>query len=140
MCIKNDLQKKKYNILCERKNNLKYLKVTKKSSLNFFYIKIFFFFLQNVINIFFILYYDYWDLITKIWPGSLKLNTSFVSNSWQLASSTFYLNLLSFCKIISCFTSRNLPAIPPPRYSKVPPASAESAIFAELPVNIYIQK
>ena len=136
MCIKNDLQKKKYNILCERKNNLKYLKVTKKSSLIFFYIEILIFLLQNAINTFYRLYYDYWDLITKIWPGSLRWNNSFVSNSWQL--DNFYFNLISFCKIISCFTSRNLPVIPPPRYSKEPPASAESAIFAELPVKIYI--
>ena len=38
------------------------------------------FILQNAINIFYNLYYDYWDLITKFWPNSAKLNTPFISN------------------------------------------------------------
>ena len=32
---------------------------------------------DNAINIFYNFYYDYWDLITKLWPGSTKWNTPF---------------------------------------------------------------
>ena len=42
--------------------------------------RIFCFLLQNAINSYFNLYYDYWDLITKIWPGSTKWNPPFRMN------------------------------------------------------------
>ena len=44
----------------------------------FFLQRIFFFLLQNTINTFYNLFYDYWDLITKFWPGSRKWNTPFL--------------------------------------------------------------
>ena len=34
-------------------------------------------FLQNAINTFYNLYYHFWDLITKFWPGSTNWNTPF---------------------------------------------------------------
>ena len=43
----------------------------------FFHTEIFIFLLQNAINMFYNLYYEYWDLITKFWPGSTKWNTPF---------------------------------------------------------------
>ena len=33
--------------------------------------------MQNAINTFHNVYYDYWDLITKFWTGSTKWNASF---------------------------------------------------------------
>ena len=41
------------------------------------YIEIWIFILQNAINTFNNLYYDYWELITKFCPGSTKWNTPF---------------------------------------------------------------
>ena len=46
----------------------------------FFFQRIFCFLLQNAINSYYNLYYDYWDLITKIWHGSTKWNPPFRMN------------------------------------------------------------
>ena len=47
--------------------------------LRFFYIEILISLLQNAINTFYNLYYDYWewDLFTNFWPGFKKCNTTF---------------------------------------------------------------
>ena len=70
MCIKNDLQKKKNNILCETKNTLKIQ--------HFSQVEVKFFLSQ-----FFLPYITYamitgteLELINKFWPGSPKWNTS----------------------------------------------------------------
>ena len=46
---------------------------------DFIYIEIIIFLLQNAINSFYSLYDDYWSLITKYWPGSSRWNASFKS-------------------------------------------------------------
>ena len=56
--------------------NLTLIKNTTKSD-NFFLHRNLNFLLQNAINTFYNLYYDYKDLITKSWPGSTKWNTPF---------------------------------------------------------------
>ena len=43
----------------------------------FFLIEILILLLQNATNISHNLYYDYWEHITKFYPGSLKMNTPF---------------------------------------------------------------
>ena len=49
----------------------------KGKSVDFLKIGISIFLMQNAINTFDNLYYDYWNLITKFWPGSSIRNTPF---------------------------------------------------------------
>ena len=95
--------------ICKRKKDYsmreKYLiKKYLGNSVDFFYIDIWIFILQNAINTFFNLYYDYWDLITKFWPGSSKWNTPFQQTNKLLSVS--FKNL--FWLIVCSTTGRNL--------------------------------
>ena len=84
MGIKNDLQKKYIGI-----------------SVDCSYIDLFF--LQNAIDTFHNLYYDYWDPITKFWLGSLKWDTPFSPKISQF----FLLKLfISYGQTIKCLTHR----------------------------------
>ena len=60
MGIKNDFQKKK-RLSYVRKKYLEKSNTYKK----------------NAINTFYYFFYDYWGLITMLWPGSIKWNTFF---------------------------------------------------------------
>ena len=58
----------------QEKNTLKNKQV---KVVDFFHKEILIFLLQNALNTIYNSYYDYWDLITKFWPGSTKCNTPF---------------------------------------------------------------
>ena len=84
MGIKNDLQKKIHRYKCG---------LFLHRSL----------FLQNTIDTFHNLYYDYWDPITKFWLGSLKWDTPFSPKISQF----FLLELfISYGQTIKCLTHR----------------------------------
>ena len=65
MGIKNDLQKKKILHVKNYLEKIKHLKKIMGKSDDLFYIQILIFLSQNATNSFYILYYDYSDLITK---------------------------------------------------------------------------